>query len=99
MSELLAIAGATLLGAATLPQAIRLLRTRQAGDFGWAFSIMNLLGLAFLAARSYVIDEWAFLAINTLTTAFWGLVLGVKLTSPTPGASPYPGDAGEATEP
>lgn len=88
MSELLAIAGATLLGAATLPQAARLLRTREAGDFSWAFTAMNFLGLAFLAARSWVIEEWAFLAINTLTTLFWGLVLVIKLLEPVESLDP-----------
>lgn len=74
----IAVAGASLLGAATLPQAVKLLRSRQAGDFGWAFSILNFLGLALLAARSWVIEEWAFLAINVVATLFWGLVLVVK---------------------
>lgn len=98
MSELLAIAGATLLGAATLPQAARLLRTREAGDFSWAFTVMNLVGLALLAARSYVIEEWAFLAINTLTTAFWGLVLAIKLTSPAQDLAPLQADGAEPVD-
>ncbi len=89
MSEILAIAGATLLGAATLPQAVQLLRTRQAGDFGWAFTGMNVLGLAFLGVRSWVIEEWAFLAINVLATVFWGLVLAIKLTGRHAAGSPH----------
>lgn len=75
----IAIAGASMVGAATLPQAVKLLRTRQAGDFGWAFSVLNVLGLALLAVRSWMIEEWAFLAINAVATAFWGLVLTIKL--------------------
>lgn len=77
--SLIAITGASLLGAATLPQAIQLLRTRQAGDFGWPFTVLNVVGLALLAARSWIIEEWAFLAINLLTTSFWVLVLVIKL--------------------
>lgn len=70
--------GALLLGAATLPQAVRLLRTWEAGDFGWLFSGLNFAGLALLATRSWIIEEWAFVAINTVTTLFWGFVLLVK---------------------
>jgi uncharacterized protein with PQ loop repeat len=77
----IAIAGASLLGAATLPQAVQLLQTQQARDFGWTFSILNFLGLALLATRSVVIEEWAFVAINTVTTAFWGLVIAVKVAT------------------
>lgn len=80
----LAALGALLLGAATLPQAVRLLRTRRAHDFGWTFSMLNAAGLALLAARSWIIEAWAFLAINTLTTLFWLLVLAVKLVSAYP---------------
>lgn len=83
MSTLAAL-GALLLGTATLPQAVRLLRTRRADDFGWTFSTLNAAGLALLAARSWVIEEWAFLAINTVTTLFWLLVLAVKLAFPSP---------------
>lgn len=79
----IAFAGASLLGAATLPQAVRLLRTRRAGDFGWAFTVLNFVGLALLATRSWIIEEWAFLAINVLTTTFWGLVAVVKLHART----------------
>jgi uncharacterized protein with PQ loop repeat len=77
--SLVATTGACLLAAATLPQAVRLVRTREADDFSWAFGALNFAGLALLAARSFVIEEWAFVAINTITTLFWGLVLLVKL--------------------
>lgn len=77
--SLIATAGASLLGAATLPQTLKLLRTRRAGDFSWTFTALNFLGLALLATRSWIIEEWAFLAINLLTTTFWGLVLAVKI--------------------
>lgn len=86
MSELVAYAGATLLGVATLPQAAKLLRQRRADDFGWAFTLLNVAGLAMLAMRALVIEEWAFFAINALTTAFWGLAVGVKFTSARGGA-------------
>lgn len=76
--SLIAATGALLLVAATLPQAVQLLRTREAGDFGWAFTTLNFLGLALLSVRSLIIEEWAFVAINTITTLFWGLVLVVK---------------------
>jgi uncharacterized protein with PQ loop repeat len=82
--SLVAATGACLLAAATLPQAVRLLRTREADDFSWAFSTLNFAGLALLAVRSFVIEEWAFLAVNTVTTLFWGLVLLVKLDTPFP---------------
>lgn len=78
----IAITGASLLGAATLPQAVRLLRTREAGDFGWTFTLLNVLGLALLTTRSWIIEEWAFVAINAVTTTFWGLVAVVKLGMP-----------------
>lgn len=86
----LATAGALLLGIATVPQAARLARTRQAGDFGWAFSALNFVGLALLAARSWVIEEWAFLAINALTTLFWGFVVLVKLATTLDVGRPAP---------
>ncbi len=95
--SLIATVGASLLGAATLPQAVQLLRTRRAGDFGWTFTALNFLGLALLATRSWIIEEWAFLAINLLTTTFWGLVLAVKIGVQAgvlrPAASVQPGGA------
>jgi hypothetical protein len=78
--SLIATVGASLLGIATIPQAVRLLRAREAGGFGWSFAGLNFAGLSLLALRSLVIEEWAFVAINTLTTLFWGLVLVVKAT-------------------
>lgn len=76
--SLTATIGAVLLAAATVPQAVRLVRTRKADDFGWTFAGLNFVGLALLTVRSFVIEEWAFVAINTITTLFWGLVLLVK---------------------
>jgi hypothetical protein len=78
-TEAFAYTGAVLLGIATIPQALILLRTRNVGGFGWAFSVFNFIGLGFLAARSLAIQEWAFLGINLLTTSFWGMVVGMKV--------------------
>lgn len=76
--SLLAYAGAALLAAATIPQAWRLLRTRRAGDFGWAFVLLNLVGLLLLAMRSAELGEGAFLGVNLLAAGFWLLVMLVK---------------------
>jgi uncharacterized protein with PQ loop repeat len=83
----IATAGALLLGAATLPEAVRLLRRRSAADVGWLFAAMNATGLALLTARSVAIEEWAFVAVNTLTTLFWTLVLAVKVATELPAAA------------
>lgn len=81
MSTVAAYAGAGLLGAATLPQFVRLARTRSVDDMTWAFVLLNFLGLTLLAIRSAAIREWAFLGINTLTATFWGAAFAVKLRS------------------
>lgn len=87
----LATSGAVILGIATIPQAARLARSRQASDFGWDFSTLNFAGLGLLAVRSWMIEEWAFLAINALTTLFWGFVMLVKLANTLPlGEAPSP---------
>lgn len=79
MTEAWAYAGAALLVAATLPQAARLLRTRRADDLAWSFIGLNFGGIAFLAIRSAELGEAAFLAVNLVTCAFWGLAAVVKL--------------------
>jgi uncharacterized protein with PQ loop repeat len=75
----IATTGAAMLAAATLPQVLRLWQRRRARDLGWSFAALNFAGLALLAARSLVIEEWAFVAINAVTCTFWGGVLAVKL--------------------
>lgn len=89
MSLAAAYLGAVLLGAATLPQFVRLLRTRSVDDLTWSFILLNFLGLSLLAARSAVIREWAFLAVNLLTATFWGSALAVKVhVESRPGTAP-----------
>ena len=82
MSEAWAYAGAALLFLATLPQAARLLRTRRADDLAWTFVVLNAVGIALLAWRSWEIGETAFLALNLSTVAFWARVAMVKLAGP-----------------
>jgi hypothetical protein len=77
-----AAGGAVLLAGATLPQFVRLLRHRRADDFGWAFIVLNFVGLALLAVRSIELGEAAVAAINTLTCLFWGTVGVIKLRPP-----------------
>jgi uncharacterized protein with PQ loop repeat len=85
MSEIWALAGATFLSLATLPQLVRLVRTRRAHDFATTFALLNLLGVLFLAARSAEIGETAFLAVNLLSALFWAVLLAFKaLTALTP---------------
>lgn len=79
MSEAIAYLGATLLFAATLPQAARLLRARRADEMGWAFVVLNSVGIGLLAWRSFEIGERAFLALNLGTGAFWLMVGAIKL--------------------
>jgi hypothetical protein len=57
--------------AATIPQAIRLARTRDASGMTWGFVAMNAVGIALLGARSAEIGEWAFVGVNATTAAFW----------------------------
>lgn len=78
MSEWWAYIGGATLALATLPQAWRLLRTRDVASFGWTFSWMNLVGIGLLAARSWEIQEMGFFICNVITCAFWGLVLALK---------------------
>ena len=84
MSETLGSAGAVLLGAATLPQAIRLARTRSAREFHAAFAALNLAGLVLLAIRSAGLGERSFLAINLVGAAFWLAILVVKAVDARP---------------
>lgn len=79
MSSTWALVGATFLVAAMVPQALQLVRTRRVGDFAPAFALLNLAGLAFLAARSAEIGETEFLVVNTLGALFWAILLGVRL--------------------
>lgn len=78
MSAWWAYAGAALLVAATVPQAVRLVRTRRADDLAWSFVGLNVVGIALLGARSAQIGEWGFVAVNASTTAFWLLAASVK---------------------
>lgn len=79
MSEWIAYAGGALLTAATLPQLIRLARTREAASFAWGFVLMNAIGISLLAWRSWEIGERAFLALNVTTALFWAFVAALKL--------------------
>jgi len=83
MSDLWAYTGASLLVLATLPQVVKLLRTRRTEDFAFGFVLLNLAGLVFLAIRSLEIGEVAFLAINVLSAFFWALLLGMKIVTAT----------------
>ena len=78
MSEAWAYAGGLLMVAATLPQARHLLRARDAAQFSWSFTLLNLVGISLLALRSWEIRETAFVLLNVLTAAFWALVVALK---------------------
>lgn len=67
-----------MLTAATIPQAWRLLRTRDASAFAWGFVLLNTIGIVLLAWRSWEIAETGFLALNVATAAFWALVASLK---------------------
>ena len=82
MSVALAYLGAALLAVATVPQAVKLLRTRSARDLGWGFVALNIAGIALFAARSAELGEVPFLAANLVTAGFWGLAGAVKLREP-----------------
>lgn len=78
MSAAWSIAGGILLAAATVPQAVKLVRTRDVHGFAWAFITLNFVGILFLLVRSLEIREWPFVAINAITAAFWLLVIVLK---------------------
>lgn len=91
MSEWIAYAGGALLTAATLPQVVHLARTRDATSFAWSFVLMNAVGIALLAWRSWEIGERAFLALNVTTALFWAFVAALKLrATATRAAFPRP---------
>lgn len=78
MSEAWSIAGGALLAVATVPQAVRLVKTRDVENITWAFAVLTLVGLVLLCIRSVEIREWAFVAINAFTACFWALVVALK---------------------
>ena len=78
LSALWSYAGAALLVAATIPQALRLARTRDATGLTWGFVALNATGIALLGARSAELGEWSFVAANAATAAFWLLAAAVK---------------------
>lgn len=80
----LAYAGAALLAAATVPQAVALTRERTARGFTWPFVLLNLGGLVLLSLRSVQIDEPAFFAVNALGVLFWSGLAFVKTRETTP---------------
>lgn len=89
MSALVGLAGALLLGAATIPQAAKLLRERRADDFHYGFILLNLVGLLLLTMRSAELAEWAFVGINLLGALFWLFVFALKsLDLPLPPRAP-----------
>ncbi|MHB8585719.1 MAG: PQ-loop domain-containing transporter [Thermoplasmatota archaeon] len=81
MSDALAYLGAALLTAATIPQAVRLVRRRSATDFGWPFVAMNAGGLVFLVARSLELAEIPFVIVNLVGLTFWLGVAALKAWS------------------
>lgn len=87
MSALLGLAGAVLLGTATVPQAAKLWRERRVDDFHWWFILLNFVGLLFLTMRSAELREWAFFAVNLTGACFWLFVFALKaLDLPPPPA-------------
>lgn len=78
MSALVGLAGALLLGGATIPQAAKLLRERRADDFHYGFILLNLAGLVLLTMRGAELAEWPFVGINLLGAAFWLFVFALK---------------------
>lgn len=83
--DLLGIAGlvgALLLAAATLPQAIHLLRIRRAGDFHGAFVGVSLAGCLLLAVHALALGDPAFLAVNAVGVAFWSLCAWTRFGTP-----------------
>lgn len=79
MTETWSTLGALLLGAAIVPQVVKLARSRTARDFSWLFVLLNLAGLVFLAFRSAELGEIAFLAINVAAAGFWLFAFALKV--------------------
>ncbi|HWG92274.1 MAG TPA: PQ-loop domain-containing transporter [Candidatus Thermoplasmatota archaeon] len=75
----LTMVGAGLLVASTLPQAWKLLRTRDASSFSLGFCSLNAIGLSLFLWRSIQIQEVAFIITNGVTTAFWAGLMVFKL--------------------
>lgn len=82
-------AGAVLLAVATVPQFVRLARTRDAASLSAWFIGLNAAGLLLLTWRSAQLGDAAFLGINLLGAAFWAWTGWLKFrTRGTPGGSP-----------
>lgn len=86
MSEAWAYAGGLLMVAATVPQVVRLARTRDASSFTWGFTLLNFVGISLLVMRSWEIRETAFVILNVTTASFWLMVAALKVLGASTGA-------------
>lgn len=79
--EVAGLVGALLLAAATLPQALHLVRIRRAEDFHGSFIGVSLAGCLLLAVHALALGDTAFLAVNAVGVGFWSLCAWMRFGS------------------
>lgn len=79
MAEWLSFAGAACIIASTIPQAVQLARTRNPDAITWGLAALTSLGAALLMLRAYEVGDWGFVLVNGWATAFWGMVVAMKV--------------------
>lgn len=64
---------------ATVPQAVKLFRTRDASSFSFPFVALNAAGIGLLLVRSIELRDPGFMVVNSVTFSFWLALAGFKL--------------------
>jgi MtN3 and saliva related transmembrane protein len=71
--------GAVLTTVCWLPQAIRLVRTRDTAAISLATNLMFAAGLVFWLIYGIVREDWPLIAANAVSMALTGVIIAMKL--------------------
>lgn len=75
----LGLVGGLLVAFGFVPQIVKVLRTRSAGDLSLVMLLVILTGGCFYTAYSLVVGDPVFIIINLLATTNTGLLLALKI--------------------
>ena len=79
MFEWLGIFGGAIVVSSYLPQIIKLIKTKSSDDISSLFVFFIMLGTLFLGFYSFFINDFIYIAINSIACTFAAIVLFLSL--------------------
>ena len=79
LAEIMGALGASLTTLSFIPQAIRVIRTRETGAISLAMYAMFTAGVTFWGVYGLMTMQWSIIIANAITVSLASLILGMKL--------------------